>query len=379
MELKTISFSPEDGWEGPLPAELDSPSTLVLAFAGTEFVDNPGPLLELASAFPSSHLMGCSTAGEILGDEIRDHGLVAAVVKFSRTALRLAGVPAATAAGSFAAGKALAEELRGPGLKAVFILSDGLHVNGSELVRGLNRGLPTGVTVTGGLAGDGPRFQRTWVLHGGRPVSGMVTALGVYGSDVRVTHGCKGGWDIFGPERVVTLSEGNVLYELDGKPALALYKEYLGSRAAELPASALLFPLSLREHAEDSKVVVRTILGVDEARGSMTFAGDIPQGWLAQLMRANYDRLVIGASESAAMAHAEGVDTGLAVAISCVGRRLVLGERAEEETEAGLSSFGKGMRQIGFYSYGEISPVFPDASCEFHNQTMTYTTFSEHG
>jgi len=258
------------------------------------------------------------------------------------------------------------------------VLSDGLQVNGSELVRGMNSILPASVTVTGGLAGDGDRFKRTWVIADRRLTPGFVAAVGLYGDAVRVGHGSKGGWDAFGVERRVTRSRGNVLFELDGRPALQLYKEYLGERASGLPAAGLLFPLTLRSAPSDDKRLVRTILAVDEATQSMTFAGDIPEGYYAQLMCANFDRLIQGASE-AALSTGNRVATGpapLAIAISCVGRRLVLGERAEEETEATLEVLPPGTRQIGFYSYGEISP-YTTGHCDLHNQTMTLTTISE--
>ena len=188
----------------------------------------------------------------------------------------------------------------------------------------------------------------------------------------------KGGWDRFGPERTVTRSEGNVLFELDGKPALDLYKTYLGERASGLPATALLFPLALRARAGEEKSLVRTILAVDESARSLTFAGDVPQGSLAQLMRANFDRLVDGAEGAALMTRGrcgKGRST-LAVAISCVGRRLVLGERTEEELEAVGDVLPEGARVLGFYSYGEISP-FATGRCDLHNQTMTLTTLQE--
>jgi hypothetical protein len=124
---------------------------------------------------------------------------------------------------------------------------------------------------------------------------------------------------------------------------------------------------------------VRTVLAVDEQRQSMTFAGDIPQGSRAQLMRANFDRLIQGASDAATLAGAaRDVRDGetLAIAISCVGRRLVLGERTEEEVEATLDVLPPGSRQIGFYSYGEISP-YAKGPCDLHNQTMTLTTIAE--
>ena len=245
----------------------------------------------------------------------------------------------------------------------------------------MNDTLGETVVVTGGLAGDGTRFKRTWVLKDRSPQSGYVTAVGFYGDHIRLGHGSKGGWDKFGPERQVTKSHSNVLYELDGRPALQLYKEYLGDRAAGLPATGLLFPLAIRTSPSEGKVLVRTILAVDEAAQSMTFAGDIPQGVFAQLMRANFDRLIQGASEAAALTinhHGSSHPTSptLSVAISCVGRRLVLGERTEEEIEATLEILPKGSSQIGFYSYGELSP-YANGACDLHNQTMTLTTIAE--
>ncbi len=276
------------------------------------------------------------------------------------------------------AGEMLAHQLYEPGLRSVLVLSDGISVNGSALVRGLNAILPDSVVVTGGLAGDGERFGRTWVIKDGVPESGYISAAGFYGESIRVGHGSKGGWDIFGPERTVTRSSGNILYELDGKPALQLYKEYLGDRAEGLPASAMLFPLALRAESGSAKQIVRTVLGVNEAHNSMVFAGDIPEGYRAQLMKANFDRLVDGASFAAQQvwdSSSQGTPQ-LAIAISCVGRRMVLGERTEEELEAACEILPKGTWQIGFYSYGEISP-FTTGQCDLHNQTMTLTTISE--
>jgi hypothetical protein len=232
------------------------------------------------------------------------------------------------------------------------------------------------VVVTGGLAGEGPRFERTWVIVDGKPASGFVTAVGLYGDKINVGHGSKGGWDIFGPERTVTRSTGNVVYELDGRPVLALYKEYLGDLAAELPASGLLFPLAVRAPGDDKRLV-RTILGIDEEAQSLIFAGDVSQGHRVQLMQAQFDRLIGGAEDAAALARSR-TDTApqLSVAISCVGRRLVLGERTEDELEATLHALPDGIAQVGFYSYGEISPDL-EGTCDLHNQAMTLTTFGE--
>ena len=189
--------------------------------------------------------------------------------------------------------------------------------------------------------------------------------------------GSLGGWDAFGPERLVTRSAANILYELDGQPALALYKKYLGEHAKDLPASGLLFPLSLKNAAGES--VVRTILGVNEAEHSLTFAGDLPQGGHVRLMKANFDRLIDGAVGAAQTSYEAMGKTSpeLALLISCVGRKLVLKQRIEEEVEGVQDILGQEAVLAGFYSYGEISPFNPSAACELHNQTMTITTLSE--
>jgi hypothetical protein len=375
MDLKTLAFTPRQGWSEPFPP-LDSPTTLVLAFGASAFMDDPAPLQALAAAYPQACLLGCSTSGEIWGTQVEDGHIAVAVARFAKTPLRRASAQVSGAADSHRAGRELAEALDAPDLQGLLVLSDGLNVNGSELVRGLNDRFLGRLPITGGLAGDGDRFQRTWVLEGGLPRSGHVAAVGFYGPAVRLGHGSKGGWDSFGPERRVTRATDNVLYELDGKPALELYKAYLGDRASGLPATALLFPLALRMAEGEQRQLVRTVLAVDEATQSMTFAGDIPQGSLAQFMRANFDRLIGGAQEAAERIGAEGGGPGLSIAISCVGRRLVLGERTEEEVEATLQALPEGTQQVGFYSYGEISP-FANGTCDLHNQTMTLTVLQE--
>jgi hypothetical protein len=245
-------------------------------------------------------------------------------------------------------------------------------------VRGLTHHLPAGVTVTGGLSADGDRFQETFVFYDGQPQRDAVAAIGLYGHHLKVGYGSLGGWDPFGPERLITHSRGNILYELDGRSALALYKQYLGDYASGLPATGLLFPLSLRAEEGESGVV-RTILGIDEEAQSLIFAGDVPEGTYARLMKANFDRLIDGAVGAARTTYEAigSAEPDLALLISCVGRKLVLKQRVEEEVEGVREVLGSRPVFTGFYSYGEISPFTPSARCELHNQTMTITTFAE--
>lgn len=375
METASLRWLPGSGWSGPLPGFLDSPRTLVTVWGPSGWESVESPLREVLDTFPNSAIIGCSTAGEILGDTIADGSVTVAVLRFKSVDVRLASRPVREPAESAETAAGLARDLAGPDLRGVFALSDGLRVNGSLLASGFNRALPPGVVVTGGLAADDDRFQRTWVMAGGLPQEGIVAAAGLYGAALRVGHGSRGGWDIFGPERVITASRDNVLFELDGRPALGLYKEYLGDLAAGLPGTALLFPLAVRTDWSD-EVVVRTILGVDEVHNALTFAGDVPRGAIAQLMRANFDRLVDASAAAAAGALPAENGPVACFAVSCVGRRLILGERTEEELEASLDALPAGALQVGFYSYGELSPLATGA-CDLHNQTMTVTTFAE--
>src|ERR1700681_639643 len=278
MKLDTFSYSAVSGWSVEPMGDLDSASTLVIVFGSPDLDGFREPLDQLVGRFGRSHVVGCSTAGEIFGTALTDNFLSVAVAKFERgTRVATAAASVQSQGESFAAGESIARQLADPALRGVLLFSDGLNVNGSELVRGLNSVLPADVVVTGGLAGDGSRFQRTWVMHDGEARSNMFCAAGLYGDHLTIGHGSKGGWDNFGPERVVTRSQGNVLIELDGRPALELYKEYLGDLASGLPATGMRFPLALRANAADDKRLVRTILAVDEDHQSMTFASDMPE------------------------------------------------------------------------------------------------------
>lgn len=380
MKLETFAYSEKSGWSVRSFPELDSESTLVLVFGGSKFLDAPEPIRKLAQAYPKAVVAGCSTSGEILGGEVSDDSLTVAVIRFERTKVAVAFAEVGEKAGSWEAGKNLAVELDRPSLRGVLLLADGLKAVSYDLVAGINSIMPKSVVVTGGMAGDGDRFQRTWIIKGGELKGGYACAVGLYGDHVRIGHSSRGGWDVFGPERKITRSEGNVLFEIDDRPALPIYKEYLGKRAEGLPATGLFFPLSLRSAVSQGKRVVRGILAIDEAKQSITFAGDVPPGSLAQLMTANLDRLIQGATEAATSI--EGLDKDstrplLSLAISCVGRRLVLGERSADEAEAILEVLPKHAQQIGFYAYGEIAPASAGQHCDLHNQTMTLTTISE--
>lgn len=378
MLIEQLTWNHQHGWNVLKQGRFRKPPELVLAFGSGKIISDSLRYHELRAYYPDSNIVCCSTAGEIIGTKVCDDSIIATAIQLEKTTIRLASISVTEAHDDFTAGRELSECLNGPDLCHIFVLSDGQQVNGTELVRGMNEFYNGRIPITGGLAGDGPHFERTFVGFNAPPTEGNIIAIGFYGREMKIGHGSHGGWDAFGPERLVTKSRENVLFELDNQSALQLYKKYLGPLSSELPSSALLFPLSIRS-PEHKEPIVRTILSIDEENQSMTFAGNIPQGVTVQLMKANFERLVDGANAAAenCLQALGSFQPQLAILISCVGRRLVLTDRTEEEIEEVTKVLGPGTAITGFYSYGEISPVLTSAKCELHNQTMTITTYSE--
>lgn len=347
---------------------------LVLVAGGIDLIEDPQVFSYVRSLYPSADIVSFSTAGEIYGTEVLHQSVVITALQFEKTNIEAKLFDHASYPDSEAAGAAIGKYFQREDLQHILIISDGIYANGDALVRGINAHVADHIVVTGGLAADDGRFQKTVTGLNAPPASNQIIAIGFYGKDLVIKHGSFGGWDAFGPVRSVTSSQGNVLYSLDGINALDLYKKFLGEKANELPASALLFPLSV--HLPNGDILVRTILGVDESKGSMTFAGDIPQGAKVQFMMANFDRLIDGAHVAAQMCKSENSSTW-AFLVSCVGRKLVLNQRVEEELESVAEVLGDQAIMSGFYSNGEISPLHETTACALHNQTMTITTYYE--
>ncbi len=378
MKTEQNIWTQKTGWQPSAPGVLRKSAQLVLVFGSTELLKQSPLLKELAGVYPNASFVGCSTAGEICGTTVYDDSLTTVAVHFEKTTVRTHEVEVNSVEDSFLAGERLAALVSPANLSHLFVLSKGINVNGSELVKGLEKNLPENVIVTGGLAGDGEKFQETLTFSDGVPKNNVISAIAFYGHKLKIGYGSIGGWDPFGPERIITRSKGNILYELDGKNALELYKQYLGEHAKGLPATGLLFPLGIRDN-EAATRLVRTIFATDDKEQSLTFAGDVPEGYHARLMKVNYERMI----DAAAKAAKNCLDTidfpkvELAIIISCCGRKWILKQRTEEEIEAVREIFGNDTILTGFYSYGEIAPVAGSKKCALHNQTMTITVFYE--
>jgi hypothetical protein len=377
--MKTFSFKADkkELADALVKSKAIAPQIVVM-FAAPGFFNGQKDI-EKACADAGVNVIGCSTAGEISADGVSDDSFSVMAIHFDATDVKTAQAQLTGTESSRQAGLRIGQQLAAPNLSSIFVLSPGLNVNGSEFVRGISDAVGKNVVITGGLAGDGTSFGKTHTLLNGKVYEDHAVAFGLYGDKVHVRSGSRGGWKPFGAVRRVTKAVGNVLYELDGKPALKLYKEYLGDKAAGLPASGLLYPFAiLREEDRQETGLIRTILDVDHQAESLTMAGDLPQGSLVSLMYADTDSLVDGAGEAAEEASIKGRKGNSAtLLVSCVGRKIIMGGSVDEEVEAVIRAIGANSVFAGFYSYGEICPFSETGFSELHNQTMTITHISE--
>lgn len=378
MNTSLYRFS-ENNWKIHPMSRLtnEAKAQLVLCFASKSKMQTGNMYTSIKSKFTAAEIAMCSTSGEIYQDNVLDNSLVALAIQFEKTIINTHSVNIKDYNNSYAAAIGLAKKISNENLTYILLLSDGSLVNGSELVKGVATQVDKKVLITGGLAGDDANFKSTLIGLNEQPKEGEIIAIAFYGNNLTVTHGSQGGWDIFGLEKSVTNSSGNVLIELEEQNALELYKKYLGEESKNLPASALLFPLSVIIPGT-KKPVVRTILSINEEDKSMTFAGDIPVGSKVRFMKANFEKLAMAASEAAKQTTIYHNDVPeFSLLFSCVGRKLILDSKTDEEVKAVSKTFDHKTILAGFYSYGEISPFNEGGNCQLHNQTMTITSFYE--
>lgn len=378
MQAVLNYFTLDKGWSQPLPA-LDSPQTLVIVFCHPEFKHYQTALEDIHRYYAQSIIVGCSSSASIFYGRIIEEGLVIGIVRFHKTRLQASSARLPSPYDSWQAGKQLAKQLHQPDLKGVLLLSDGLYTNGVELLRGLTDHLLHSVPIVGGLASDGGRFQETWVLHQGKPTAQIVYAIGFYGHDILIKGYAADGWKLFGLQRKVTRSTQNTLYEIDHRPALQIYKHYVGDQCKHSRDFSIYFPMAVWPQ-DNTHYVVRTIFNVDEETQSMNFASDIPEGSKIQFMYGNTDSLVEGA-ETAIQTILHQLKTPdqplLSLAFSCVGRKLMMEDETDQELTVMLDCLPKDSWQLGFYSYGELGPIADQAQYSLHNETMTLMVIYE--
>jgi len=377
MKIVQAKKTKNEGWEY-LSENSPLKNPLVLVFGGRFELEKKEVIEDIRKEFPYENLVFGSTSGEIIGAHVFDTSIVVTAIEFEKSSfiVKTANIFDFDKNAKLL-GEKLIQELPKAHLKHVFVLSEGSFVNGSALIEGIETSFKDKISLTGGMCGDGSRFEKTVASYKENPKEGEVIIIGFYGDSLEISFASFGGWSPFGPERIITKSDGNVLFEIDDLPALDLYSKYLGDKASELPQASLLFPLNVTPNGK-SKPVVRTILSINKENNSMVLAGDVPEGSKVQLMMASVDAIADGAYEAAKLAMENRVNQPqLALLVSCIGRKLVMDQRVEEEIEEVINVIGKKTSLTGFYSYGEMAPFHGETACELHNQTMTLTLISE--
>jgi hypothetical protein len=363
-----------------LPAASPLPTaSLVLVFGSVKRFGEAKLQSTLKARYPTAQIIGCSTSGEITAAGVFDDSLQITAILWEKTVQRVTHTKMSGMQNSYETAAGLAKQLKSDSLKAVLVYSDGLNVNGSELLEGFKSVLGE-IPVMGGMAGDGFNFSKTVQLFNETISDGLVIAVGLYGNNLIASTGVGRGWKPYGPPRTVTKSEKNVVLELDGKPALPLYKMYIGDHSSKgLPGSGLKFPFAIIEEGKRDIEKIRTLLAIDNANNSLTFAGNVDEGETVRFCQSTHDRLVEGAGDAAHLVagHASTNQTGLAVCVSCVGRKGVMAELVVDEVKLVQQILGAQTALTGFYSYGEFAPRPDTNDSVLHNQTMTIGYLSE--
>ena len=351
---------------------------LVLIFGNRYLLEDTSIFEEIKNLFPDGHLVFGSTCADITSKSVNEDSITITAIEFEKSTFLIKTSNVLNAdCDSFKTGNDLIKQFPSENLKYIFVVSEGSFINGSQLTKGMNNATTDNLFITGALCGDSDRFEKTLASYNENPKQGEIVAIGFYGESLEITFSIYGGWTPFGPERIVTKSEGNVLYELDNLPALDIYKKYLGDKSKELPGAALLYPLNVKNKNEEQSIV-RSILNIDESNNTMILAGDIPENSKVQLMMTNVDNIANASEQAARQALSlRHNKPQLAMLVSCIGRKLVLDQRVEEEIEEVIEVIGNDITVSGFYSYGEIAPFHGEISCQLHNQTMTVTLISE--
>jgi hypothetical protein len=351
--------------------------SLVLMFA-TAGHDQAALLASVRAVTGEAPLSGCSAEGVITqaGSDEGSHAV--AVMALASDELRFRTLAArGLSSDSRRCGRELAACIESSANSQLLLLfPDGLTVQSSELFAGLASALPRPIPVVGGGSGEMMHFERTYQYRDGELLSDGVAGVlieGDFDAEIEVSHGCE----VVGSERTVTRSEGGSVFEIDGRSAWSVVKEYLDDDAEDLDALAVSYAcvaerLSPEAHGEYGPYVIRVPLRLDKSTGALFFPGELKSGAKVYMARRDPERIRKSAVRSAErLAARRAGQAPLAMLhFDCTGRgRLLFGERTSVESIDPMQrAFGKEIPWLGFHTYGEIAPVL--GRMQYHNYTV---------
>ncbi|MCK5332388.1 FIST C-terminal domain-containing protein [Candidatus Parcubacteria bacterium] len=364
---------------------LKNPKLLIVfSSSGYDQQEMLSAIREVSGDIP---LIGCSSSGEIIGSgPLSKSVAIMAIESDSMNCVVAEGEsikPNPKEAGIKMANK-LVEQTEGASIDSVIMLIDVLTGNGADAVRGVNSVLGKDTLIVGGAAGDDFSFKETFVYLNDKVLPSSIVGAGFYGDNI-MTVGVRHGWVPIGNPMKVTKSQGAIIEEIDGKPALSIYEDYFGEEEAKslkneaLAKMALTYPLGMTT-ADNDELLLRAPISADD-NGAITCAAEVPEGSEVRLMIGSKDEAIAAAKEAAknALENLNGKKPAGVIVFNCIARQKLFSRHAKDEIDAIKEVLGKDIPVIGFYTYGEIAPINGknDIICRFHNETAVITVIGE--
>lgn len=351
-----------------------SDADLVFVFGSVGILETPNFYSVLKDSFPNAHICGASCGSSILSESLVSDQCTILAIQFKAAQVRNLKVKISDRHDVDGVIHEIHKHFPLNNLKGLCILVDGFAINSGGLISNLTKKFPS-VPIFGGLASDGDAMITSCVMNNGIGEKGIISVSGFYGESLSISTALAGGWQRFGPERLITKSHDNILEEIDGKKAVQLYKEHLQKEHLNLPHDGLMLPLSVypKDHPELGKT--RSVIGITDDEKALVFAGDVPKGHQARFMTSSIQSLCRGAEEAVATLKPNG--DGFAIAFSCIGHHMFLSSMTEDELDVLTGCLGPNIPLVGFYSNGEICPIGGKHESALHNQTTAIALITE--
>lgn len=347
--------------------------TLAMVFAS---VDMELKAIHSYLGMKGVNVFGCSSCGEFVynsNEQIISEGAIACLLLDLNPGTFSIKIFDGRGRNSFDLGRSVGEWTHSvfekPGL---FILASGLDTDGEQVVRGIQDSAGEHISMFGGLAGDDARFKETMVFSSEKTETQGAIALVIDLAHYEINGIATSGWVSIGADKLITSSEGNIVYTIDDQPALDVYKEYLNVRDEELPEIGIEYPLMIKKR--DNQNVLRAVINVDREKKALIFAGSVPNQSVVSFSSSPGFEIIDFTKKRVNEFHEKNPRADVLILFSCMARHSALGPTISEEMDEAWHLWDSPL--VGFFTYGEIGNNY-NAACNFYNQTFTLVALRE--
>ena len=252
--------------------------------------------------------------------------------------------------------------------KLCILFSDVLKTNGETVMEQITMLTEGKLPIVGGISADSWRFDECKQFFNNIS-SATISPFLLLAGEFDFSVGMDSGWEPIGEIGTVTKSEGNVLYEINHKPALEFYRDILG----ENTKPTLELPIALYDEFGSFRFMRTTFENYDRNTGAVTYLGNVPMNYKVRITMVNRESILAGAKSSIDQAIRTFPPNELpviALCFTCSARRVLLGTRTIEESQIVREKIGDRIKFSGFYTYGEFCPISTKLFNEFHNETF---------